>query len=320
MARHGDGDKPIWMTELGWSTESTAPRSCTVGKFAGQKPLGVTEAQQAQFLNEAYGCLAADPYVTVAFWFGMQDFTGSPHAGGYGLYRRDGSAKPSAAAFGALAGGIAPRPCGGVIDTTGPRIVIAKPTNGAKFVEMFPIDAKAVDAPGGVGVQKIEIYADGRFSRSYGNGHALMRAFWPSREWKPGSTHTITFKGWDEADNTTSRTITVKKVRRLPKARTAATLALEQLDAATVTLTGAVTAKRTRAARRLRGKAVVVFQRRAGAGWRTVHRIKRRAGRAVAVTKTLPPGSWRVYLRYRGGKGFKQSRSRPVMLEVAPAA
>ena len=21
MARHGDGDKPIWMTELGWNTQ-----------------------------------------------------------------------------------------------------------------------------------------------------------------------------------------------------------------------------------------------------------------------------------------------------------
>ena len=104
-----------------------------------------------------------------------------------------------------------------MIDTTGPDIVIAKPTDGAKFVEMFPLDAKAVEAPGGVGVQKIEIYADGKFSRSDGDGHAQMEFFWPSREWKNGSTHTITFKACDEADNTTSKTITVTKVKRLPE-------------------------------------------------------------------------------------------------------
>jgi len=318
MSRHGDGAKPIWMTELGWNTQSTAPSSCNVGTWKGTKPLGVDEQQQAEFLTQAYRCLATDPFVQAALWFGIQDIPGSAHAGGFGLYRWDKSAKPAAAAFRALDGGIAAQPCGGVIDTTGPRIVIAKPTDGARFVGMFPIDAKAVDVPGGAGIQKIEIYADGRFSRSYGNGHAVMRAFWPSREWKNGSTHTITFKGWDEADNTTSRTITVKKARRLPKARTAATLALERLDAATVRLTGAVTTPLARSARRVRGKAVVVFQRRAGAGWRTVHRIKRRAGRAVAVTKTLEPGSWRVLLRYAGRKGFKQSRSKPVTFAVAP--
>src|SRR5215218_7840293 len=318
MSRHGDGAKPIWMTELGWNTQSTAPSSCNVGTWKGTKPLGVDEQQQAEFLTQAYRCLATDPFVQAALWFGIQDIPGSAHAGGFGLYRWDKSAKPAAAAFRALDGGIAAQPCGGVIDTTGPRIVIAKPTDGARFVGMFPIDAKAVDVPGGAGIQKIEIYADGRFSRSYGNGHAVMRAFWPSREWKNGSTHTITFKGWDEADNTTSRTITVKKARRLPKARTAATLALERLAPGIVKVTGAVTTPLARSARRVRGKAVVVFQRRAGAGWRTVHRIKRRAGRAVAVTKALEPGSWRVLLRYAGRKGFKQSRSKPVTFAVAP--
>ena len=72
---------------------------------------------------------------------------------------------------------------------------------------MFAVDATAIDAPGGVGVQKIEIYADGKFERSFGDGHALMRTYWDSREWKNGSTHKITFKAWDEADNMTSKTI-----------------------------------------------------------------------------------------------------------------
>ena len=64
MSRNGDGAKPIWMTELGWNTQSTAPSSCSVGERKGTKPLGVTEEQQAAFLTKAYRCLAADPFVT----------------------------------------------------------------------------------------------------------------------------------------------------------------------------------------------------------------------------------------------------------------
>ena len=109
MARHGDGDKPIWMTELGWNTQRPLTGSCNTGMWAGQKPLGVTEDQQAEFLAQAYRCLAADPYVEVALWFGLQDIPGSKYAAGYGLFRANGSAKPSAAAFKALAGGISPQ-------------------------------------------------------------------------------------------------------------------------------------------------------------------------------------------------------------------
>ena len=68
----------------------------------------MTEAQQAEFLTAAYRCLAADPIVTHAFWFGIQDIPGTPYPGGLGLFRHDGSAKPSVAAFAALAGGIPP--------------------------------------------------------------------------------------------------------------------------------------------------------------------------------------------------------------------
>jgi hypothetical protein len=308
MARHGDGDKKIWMTELGWNTQSDAPGSCNTGMWAGQKPLGVSEQQQAEFLTQAYRCLAGDPLVGVALWFGLQDIPGSNYAEGYGLYRANGSAKPSAAAFGALGGGIAPLSCGGVIDKSGPEIVIRKPTDGARFVEMFPIDAEAVDT-GGVGVRRIEIWADGKFSRSYGSGHALMRAFWPSREWRVGSRHKITFWGEDEAGNRTSKSITVRKVRRLPKVRTAATVSVAQLDPSTVQVTGRVT--------RGRGKAFVVFQKRVGGGWKTARRIRRRAGRAIAVTQTLKPGRWRVFVSYPGGKRFKKARSRRVSFVIA---
>ena len=314
MSAHGDGAKRIWMTELGWNTQSTAPGSCSTGMWAGQKPMGVSEAQQAEFLTQAYRCLAADPIVGVALWFGMQDIPGSGHAAGYGLYRADGSPKPSAAAFRGLAGGIEPQPCGGMIDTSGPAIQVAQPLDGLKFVDMFDVDAKAVDT-GGIGIRRLEFYADGKFVRSFGDGVADISPWWDSRYWKRGK-HTLTFKAEDEAGNKAAKTITVYKVRKLPKVRTAAALALEQLAPGTVRVTGGVTRGTAHAATRLRGKAFVVFQKRAGRRWKTVHKIRTRAGRPVSVTKTVKAGRWRVFLNYPGVKGFKKSRSKPVRFRV----
>jgi ketosteroid isomerase-like protein len=98
-------------------------------------------------------------------------------------------------------------------------------------------------------------------------------------------------------------------VRRLPKVRTAATVSVAQLDPSTVQVTGRVT--------RGRGKAFVVFQKRVGGGWKTARRIRRRAGRAIAVTQTLKPGRWRVFVSYPGGKRFKKARSRRVSFVIA---
>ena len=309
MSRHGDGAKPIWMTELGWNTQTTAPGSCPVGTKRGTKPLGVSEEQQAAFLEQAYACLAADPFVTTALWFGIQDIAGSAHAGGFGLYRLDRSAKPAAGAFKALDAGIAPAPCGGVVDASGPQIEVAEPLDGQKFVDMIDIDARGVDAPGGVGIARIKMYADGKFERTFGDGHARISPWWPSRYWKRGK-HTLTFKAIDEANNVITKSVTVHKVRRLA---TSARLTLERLGPSTVKVTGAI---RAQAAAKLGGRAIVVFQKQVRGTWKTVHRIRRRASRPVAVTRRVKPGSWRVFLRYAGKQGFKQSRSKPLRFEV----
>ena len=70
MVANGDGDKPIWMTELGWTTTTT---TCSRGMWAGQKASGVTEAAQAANLKEAYHCLAAYPYMEMGMWFTLID-------------------------------------------------------------------------------------------------------------------------------------------------------------------------------------------------------------------------------------------------------
>jgi len=319
MSRNGDGAKPIWMTELGWNTQSTAPGSCSVGERKGTKPLGVSEAQQEEFLTAAYRCLAADPFVQTALWFGVQDIPGSVHAGGFGLYRWDGSAKPAAAAFRALDAGIAAQPCGGVVDGSGPEIAVAQPLDGLKFVDMIDIDAQGVDSPGGVGIARIKLFADGEFERTFGDGRARISPYWPSRYWKRGK-HTLTFKAIDEANNQITKTVTVHKVRRLPKVRTSATLALTQLDPATVKVTGGIRWPAAHAATRLRGAAHVVFQRQVKKGkksvWKRVHKHRRPAVKPVSLTKRLAPGRWRVFLNYPGVEGFKKSRSKPVRFRI----
>ena len=315
MSRNGDGAKPIWMTELGWSTQSTEPLSCSAGLRKGTKPLGVSEDQQRAFLTKAYRCLAADPFVQTALWFGLQDIPGSIHAGGFGLHRWDKSEKPAAQAFRALDGGIPPEPCGGVVDASGPGIEIAEPLNGAKFVGMLDVDARGVDSPGGLGIARIKVFADGRFERTYGDGHARGNPYWPSEKWSLGK-HTLTFVAIDNANNVVTKSVTVHKVKKLPRARTSSKLTLDRLDASTIRLTGGVSAPQARAATRVRGKAFVVLQKRVQGRWKTVHRLRRAATRPVSVTKRLRAGRWRAYLRYPGVRGFKPSRSEPVRFRI----
>jgi hypothetical protein len=314
MKRHGDGGKQIWMTELGWATHSTAPNSCDTGVYAGKKAAGVTEAQQAAFLTQAYQCLATDPYVGVAFWFGLQDIPGGPR-GGHGLFRNNGTAKRAVSAFRNLSRGIAPRRCGGVIDKSGPEFKVSSPQDGLVFRKEMGIDVTASD-PGGVGIKGVELRIDGRFYRYFGDGRAKMPILWDSREWRNGTTHKLTFVAEDSAGNKASMTLTVKKVKRLPKARTVASVGVTPVDATTVRVTGGVSTTKAQAAR-VSGKAVVVFQKQVGTTWKRVHKVKRGARRSVDFTKSLAPGHWRVKLVYKGRKRFKKSVSAPVEFDIA---
>ena len=322
MKRNGDGDKQIWMTELGWNTQDHSPGSCTAGVYAGKKPLGVTEADQARFLTEAYQCLQSDPYIGVAFWFGLQDIPSNTFAGGYGLYRLNGTAKPAAGAMKALGRGITPKPCGGIIDASGPQFTVKAPQDGLVFRKEMGIDVKATDA-GGVGIKGTELRIDGKFYRYFGDGHAKMPILWDSREWRNGTTHKLTFIAEDDAGNEASMSLTVTKVRRLPKAGTVATVAVTPADATSVRVTGGVSTDKAQAAR-VTGKVFLVFDRLEGAKWKRKHKVRRGAGRAVDVTRSLAPGHWRVKLVYKGRKRFKKSASAPVEFDiaapVAPAA
>jgi hypothetical protein len=75
---------PVWVTEYGNETRPGEPH-------------GVTEQQQAAYLPKAIALAQADPRVRMFIWFVFQDSPDS--AWQSGLYREDGSAKPSATAW-----------------------------------------------------------------------------------------------------------------------------------------------------------------------------------------------------------------------------
>jgi len=106
MVANGDSAKSMWLTELGWSTTTSA--------------YGVSEAQQATNLTDAYTWLSSRPYVTNTFWYGFRNtYWLADDAANYeantGVLRTTYAAKP---AYTALTGVTALQAPSGVTTTT----------------------------------------------------------------------------------------------------------------------------------------------------------------------------------------------------------
>lgn len=87
LAAHGDGDKPLWVTEIGWSTCSGSS-GC------------VTEAEQAQYLKEFLHDAVTTwrAYVRAVFVYDLRDIAPNPaddREAWFGLLRPDLSRKPA---------------------------------------------------------------------------------------------------------------------------------------------------------------------------------------------------------------------------------
>jgi Tol biopolymer transport system component/GH35 family endo-1,4-beta-xylanase len=71
MARYGDADTPIWITEMGWVLET----HWDLGEYHNQ---GVTQLDQAAYLKRAYQKIETEwPWVEAAFLFNL-DFSTAP--------------------------------------------------------------------------------------------------------------------------------------------------------------------------------------------------------------------------------------------------
>ncbi|MCW3063424.1 MAG: beta-xylosidase [Solirubrobacterales bacterium] len=99
LVAHGAGDKPLWITELGWPTCPTgAANEC------------VTEAQQASYLRTAFDLVKTtySSFIRAIFIYHYNDFAPanpSSREQWFGLTRVDGSHKPAYDVFSAEAAG-----------------------------------------------------------------------------------------------------------------------------------------------------------------------------------------------------------------------
>jgi hypothetical protein len=89
MVQNGDGNKPIWATELGWSSH---PNTGTEPSWK----LGVTEAQQADYTVRTIQFVAAHhPYVTNLFFYTERNQNNNDaQEDNYGILNRDLTPKP----------------------------------------------------------------------------------------------------------------------------------------------------------------------------------------------------------------------------------
>jgi len=211
MAAHGDGHKQLWFTEMGWSSSSAV---CDQGVWAGQKPGGVSEDQQADFLREAWHCIAADPRIGGAFWFSLRDLAPDDtpdHR--FGLLRADWTEKP---AFLALADVIAngdrlTGPCG---DFTGPSIRMLRLGDRGRSGRYRTTLRLRVAAADPQHVSRISVFLDGRRVRTFGTRGPVMvgDAVLPQAKRLRRGRHALTVLARDANGNDTTARFTIRKV------------------------------------------------------------------------------------------------------------
>jgi hypothetical protein len=313
MVAHGD-DKPIWMTELGWSTW---PELCTVGARAGTKPGGVSPAQQADFLSKAYGCLANDPYVTQAAWFNLYDL--NPH-GDLGLLDSGLSPKPAFAAF-KQAGSASAIPCGGTLDGGAPQVTILAPTENKKFLTSLPISVRATDSEG---VRDIDIIVDGKqvpLRTNKDGKDAFIKYEWGGAKNLSYGPHTLEAVAHDEAKNAGRATVHVLHVGggAYPfSVPTRYSLSVGKVKRGKIKVRGKVAALGGYS-RLAHGRAYVYFSRfdTKNKRWKTVSRFSRDAKHAFTLRYVFKKrGVWRVTGAFKPKKGFKKAKTKARKLKV----
>jgi hypothetical protein len=303
MVAAGDGDKGVWMTELGWNTSK---KRCDVGLSAGRKDGGVSEDAQARFLTSAYACMAADPFVKMAAWFNLQD-TGAADAlnDRYGLLRADGTSKPSADALLDVARkGAGPNPaCGGTIDAAAPQLALKVP--GTTFADELSVRVQGSDD---LAVRRIELLCDGRRIRFFNPRKRPARTVsgyidWLGARKLPAGQHTLTARLFDEARHVTERSVVFTKVPSGTRGAvpTRTTLRVRRRKAIVSVSAGPFHAS---------GRVTILVARKVDGRWRTFNSRHRNARRRTVVA--LPPSrhALRVTARYDGSAPFAPSVSR----------
>ena len=310
MAANGDGNKPIWLTEIGWSTTTD---KCAEGMWAGQKAGGVSQADQATFIGQAYHCLSFDPYVAKALVFRLLDGPGTTMEDKYGI-----AGKPAFAAVQAAAAGtdkFAGDECG---DFTPPTITIAKPTDGAVFATSLPIQVSAND---GSGVARISLFYDDKTPeiRNFTAGaDAIKPSLAGGLDWQGGKqlslgAHKLTVQAVDPMGNVASKSVTVTKVdlTKLPKIKTQLKVKLQGKGAKRIVR---VQVKpNSKGLTNVLGKINLVFAKKVKGHWKVAHKYGSMAKgydrRSKLFRVKLERAQWRVTVTYSGSNGYAKAVS-----------
>jgi hypothetical protein len=202
---NGD-DKPIWMTEMSWRTTSA---ECSEGAFAGQKPEGVSEPQQAKYLAQAYHCLAQAPYVQLGLWYPIDD----EGAAVSGLERTNHSHKPSYAAMRNYIkhGDRMKGACG---DFSGPKITVEHPSYGDRYSGHLFIKVRATDSQG---IATIRLLYDGHSIRNFdpfveGKGYpktVYAQIHWMGARHISLGRHTLEILAYDKLKNVSRTNVSI---------------------------------------------------------------------------------------------------------------
>jgi hypothetical protein len=307
MLDHGD-DKPIHMTELGWSTFTA---KCDQPGFESQPDRlgGVTPAEQAANLTLAYQCLANDPYVTDALWFSLRDFDQqSKSTSKYGLIGLEG-VRPALAAFKAVAaaGGGAAGKCG---DFEGPRITHMVP---AQFGSILALKAKAADESG---LARIAFAVDGKDVDTVVQSDGLVNDKVVGLDWRSASKladgpHTVTISSMDLRGNVSKVDVQTVKGGAASQPLTLQVLKVKVGKGRVATLTGTLAKAFPEA---LDGKTTVSWEAKRKGGWKKIHggqkRLKMPAAqktRSFKLSQKLRfKGAWRVKVVFDPKPPFKQ--------------
>ncbi len=313
MQANGDGDKPIWMTEFGWSA---AQHTCEFGAGAGQRPAGVSEELQAQYLLDAMNCVERDPYLQVAFWYNNRDLSNDGKmANMYGLRRyKDaagggGDPRPAFEAFRTwgAGGGRSSAPCG---DFEGPPVKLLAPSPGLNLGAGQNLIMRAQsDAPD---LKRIYFTVEGP-------GAAPLFEGGPISLPRPGDTGPIGEREWGGARDLGDGThkLTVYAVDQLDNAGPPVTLTFTKGTAGGPTGPGAGGVRfpklklagkgrrRTYTGGALpgitKGAVRIEWHHKQGRRWKRLHSRAVQARSPFKVTQRLRrAGSWRVRAVYLG--------------------
>jgi Bacterial Ig domain len=304
MAAHGDGAKPIWMTEFGWTT---ATSTCARGMWAGHKAAGVSEAQQAANLREAFHCLAGYPYVETALWFTLRDLNGQgDELDHYGLERLDTSHKPAWDAFRSVAtqGDTLAGPCG---DFDAPSLKVTSPGTNEQYVQVLTISAVATDPSN---VARITFQADGKEIRNFtgadvGSGK-VVKLEWQGAKNLGFGKHTISVLALDPMGNTSTQNVLVTRVKKLKATlKTTMKLGKVRLKGRKASISGKVVKT---AVAGLSGKVRVYWQQKRKGKWKTIHGGLKPANKPFTFRQKLKrAGTWRVKIKYVNVAPYKSS-------------